>query len=57
MKKYNDKQNYLVPMIVKIELDNEITLLLESTPPAGPNEGSLKTPEYFKINPFKVEYS
>ena len=55
--KYNEKRDYLVPMIVEIKLDSEITLILESAPPIGPNEGYLKTPEYLNNNPFKAEYS
>lgn len=32
------KRVYLVPAIENIRLDNEISLVLESTPPAGPDE-------------------
>lgn len=48
------KKAYTAPAIEKILLDNEISLVLESTPPAGPGEGaSLKAPEYFNNDPFK----
>ena len=45
------KRIYLQPQIVCIELDNEISLALESAPPAGPDETSL-SPEYLKNDPF-----
>ena len=34
------KRLYITPMIEKINLDNKISLALESTPPEGPVEGS-----------------
>ncbi len=41
-----DKKKYIKPRIEWIPLDNEISLALESTPPAGPNEtlNSIQTP-------------
>jgi len=33
-----EKQTYTAPELTKVLLDNEISLALESTPPAGPNE-------------------
>ena len=33
-----NKKSYISPQIELIELDNEISLALESTPPAGPDE-------------------
>ena len=47
------KKEYLTPVVEKIKLDNEVSLTLESTPPAGPNEGYLKVPEYLNNDPFK----
>jgi hypothetical protein len=47
------KRVYTAPKIEYVKLDNEISLILESNPPTGPNEGSLMTPEYFKNDPFK----
>ena len=48
-----DKQIYTAPELTKIELDNEISLALESTPPAGPNE-VYNTPSQFNAgNPLK----
>lgn len=32
------KQTYITPSIVHIQLDNEISLALESNPPTGPDE-------------------
>jgi hypothetical protein len=51
------KRSWLVPTIVQIKLDNEIALVLESTPPEGPGEGGtgyMKVPEYFNNDPFKM---
>jgi len=48
-----DSRLYVSPMIERVKLDNEISLVLESSPPAGPDEGYLKTPEYINIDPFK----
>ena len=47
------KQIYIVPKMERIELDNEISLQLESTPPQAPGEAYLKIPEYLNIDPFK----
>jgi len=50
------KPNYSAPKIERIELDNEISLTLDSTPPTGPNELSSagKAPDYFNNDPFKT---
>ena len=47
-----EKKNYKSPQIVRIIIDTEIALQLESTPPVGPNESKLLTPEYFNKDPF-----
>lgn len=41
-----EKKKYISPRIEWIPLDNEISLALESTPPAGPSEtlNSVQTP-------------
>ncbi|MEI6754787.1 MAG: hypothetical protein WCK78_16670 [Paludibacter sp.] len=49
-----NKQTYIAPQIERIELDNEIALQLESTPPKAPGEAQLKTPDYFNNDPFKT---
>ena len=49
-----EKREYTAPAIEQILLDNEISLALESTPPAGPNEGYLKAPEYMNSDPYKL---
>lgn len=55
-----DKSTYCPPTIELVELDNEISLALESTPTPGPGEpgytGSL-TQEYFNNEPFKSNLS
>jgi len=48
------KRTYIVPKVKRIELDNEIALQLESTPPKAPGEANLQAPEYFSNDPFKV---
>jgi len=46
------KRIYQAPVIQKIKLDNEISLVLQSGPPTGPDESY--APEYIKNDPFKV---
>lgn len=49
------KRRYDIPQIKKIELDNEIAMQLESTPPSAPGETfNLKSPDCLKIDPFKM---
>jgi hypothetical protein len=40
-----------------VKLDNEISLVLESEPPTGPNESLSKSAEYFNNDPFKYNRS
>jgi hypothetical protein len=48
------KRSYIVPTIVQIKLDNEISLQLAS-PTADPDEtNNMSTPEYFNNDPFKT---
>ena len=56
MNKINDTLvAYNAPNVERIELDNEISLQLESsvTPPKAPGESNLVAPEYFNNDPFK----
>ena len=55
MKKKNEtkKKFYSAPIIERIELDNEIALQLESTPPKAPGEAFNRTPECFNNDPFR----
>jgi hypothetical protein len=48
-------REYIAPKIEVIQLDNEISLQLESTPPEGPGESASLSAEYMKTNPFKTE--
>lgn len=49
------KQVYITPQIQSIIIDSEINLTLDSTPPEGPNELTLKaSPNYFTNDPFKI---
>ncbi len=52
----SQKSVYNMPEIKRIELDNEIALQLESTPPPAPGEASLVAPEYFNNDPFKTNH-
>jgi hypothetical protein len=47
-------RQYIVPHIELIELDNEIALQLESTPPKAPGEANFHAPEYLNNDPFKT---
>lgn len=49
-----EKHVYSSPSIERVTLDNEISLVLQSAPPAGPNEISAVVPEYFNPDPFKT---
>jgi hypothetical protein len=52
-----EKQIYSRPEIICIELDNDISLAMESTPPFGPDEGYSKVQHRFYNNPFKNSLS
>lgn len=54
MKTQNEKRIFQAPQIEKVELDNEISLVLQSAPPTGPDEITSKVPEYFNPDPFKA---
>lgn len=45
-------KEYCSPQIERIKLDNEISLALESEPPAGPSESILRRTDSFDNNPF-----
>lgn len=49
-----EKRIYNRPEIVCVDLDNAISLALESTPPVGPDEGCLKNQNEFNNNPFRT---
>jgi hypothetical protein len=48
-----EKRLYATPLIEHVLLDNEISLILESDPPFGPDEPISFVPEYFNNDPFK----
>jgi len=48
----NKKRSYSPPQIDRVELDNEISLILQSAPD-GPNESLNKVSEYLNNDPFK----
>ena len=49
-----DKRDYSQPEITRVELDNEISLALESNPAPGPNEVMNNAPEHFNNDPFNA---
>ncbi len=49
-----EKRMYNIPKIVRVELDNEISLVLQSEPPLGPGEEASLAPEYINNDPFKT---
>lgn len=51
----NDKNIYCSPVIERVTLDNEISLALESYPPAPETKNDLNTSEYFTNDPFKTD--
>jgi len=51
--KTDEKRMYSTPSLVRIKLDHEVSLALESTPPDGPNESITFAPDYFNNDPFK----
>ena len=51
---YKENRVYKAPTIEKIQLDNDISLALESAPPLGPGETMNSIPEYFNNDPFKT---
>ena len=54
MNKITKKRMYSSPRIERIQLDNEISLVLVSGDPGDPN-ASIMTPEYFNNNPLKIQ--
>jgi hypothetical protein len=50
----SEKRMYNSPEIISIELDNEISLALQS-PPEGPGEGVILAQEYHDNNPYKSQ--
>jgi hypothetical protein len=50
-----ENREYIAPFIERIQLDNEISLQLQSTPPSGPGEPLPigYVPEYFNSDPYR----
>ena len=58
MKTHNSyKCKYTIPKIAQIKLDNEISLVLESTPPTYETSNKSIAPDYFNNDPFKTNIS
>lgn len=43
-----NKKTYQTPEIKLIPLDKEISMILQSAPPFGPDEMSMQSPDFFK---------
>jgi hypothetical protein len=52
---HTEKHIYLQPQIECVKLDNEISQILQSEPPSGPNQVSRTTPVNYNNNPFKTD--
>lgn len=50
-------RHYIAPVIERLILDNEVSLILESAPPDGPNELISGAPEYFSNKSFELTVS
>lgn len=48
------KKTYSPPQFERIQLDNEISLVLESNNPEGDPTWTSKAPEHFNNDPFKT---
>jgi len=48
-----EKKEYSSPQIIRVKLDNEISLALESDPPTYESINKIVAPEYFNNDPFK----
>jgi hypothetical protein len=48
------KRNYSIPEVERIQLDNEISLALES-PPAYELAKNIKLQEFYNENPYKTD--
>ena len=56
MDNIQEKRVYLKPRIDYVLLDNEISLILESAPPVGPDESYNKMPEFMRVDPLKSNF-
>jgi hypothetical protein len=48
-----EKLKYRVPVVERINLDNDISLALESNPPTFESKNGMQVPEYFNNDYFK----
>jgi secreted Zn-dependent insulinase-like peptidase len=48
------QRTYSTPLIKRIKLDNEISLVLASDPPVYEKANFSSAPEYFNNDPFKM---
>lgn len=46
---------YSLPLIERVVLDNEISLVLESDPPTFESSNKSSVPEYFNVDSFKTD--
>lgn len=52
-KQNNTKRPYQKPVLERIALDHEISMVMLSDPPSDP-DGSIQ-PDHFSMNPFKMQ--
>jgi hypothetical protein len=50
-----EKKKYITPQFELVQLDNEIALALQSTPPLGPEEFSMILLTNKSLDPYKTE--
>jgi len=56
MKTISVKNTYSAPIIERVQLDNEISLVLESVKPDPSEPGIVKVSEHFNNDPFKTTF-
>jgi len=48
-----EKKEYSSPQIIRVKLDSEISLALESDPPTYESTNNVVSPNYFNNDPFR----
>lgn len=53
IKQSTPKRKYTRPGITLVKLDNEISMIMQTTPPVDPDEVYIR-PDHFTNDPFKI---
>jgi hypothetical protein len=53
-KELHQKQTYTAPILKRVEIDNEISLALESTPPTYESQNEHHSNDYFNQSPLNT---